>query len=464
MKKKILRQKSRIQWLKQGDGNNSFFYNQTKANWNRNKIISIKNSVGEFVQGHENISQVAVDYFQNSLGRDEISRVIDLSEIPSNKVSNIQARFLLDPVTNDVILSTLKSMKKNKAPGPDGFTVDFFIHCWDIIEFDFCEAVKHFFCTSNMHKGINSTLIALLPKQENPSSMQDFRPISLCIVAYKCITKIMASRLKLILPNLIDKAQSAFVKGRLITDNIFLAHELFRGYDRKSGKARCAFKVDLHKAFDSVHWDFLLAVLKHMEFPDQFIGWIKACICSPMYSVKINGASRGFFAGAKGIRQGDPLSPQLFTLVMNILSNILNKAPGNFKFHWKCKDLRINHLFFADDVLLFSQGDQNSIAHLMNSLSKFKALSGLSPSLSKSSCFFCSCNPLLLSWFDSNYGMPHGALPVKFLGVPLISSNLSIKDCRPLIEKNSARIDSWTNYVCCLSWGEFSLSKVFCVL
>ena len=274
----------------------------------------------------------------------------------------------------------------------------------------------------------------------------------------------MASRLKLILPNIIDKAQSAFVKGRLITDNILLAHELFRGYDRKGGKPRCAFKVDLHKAFDSVHWDFLLAVLNHMDFPDQFICWIKACICSPMYSVKINGASRGFFAGAKGIRQGDPLSPHLFTLVMNILSNILNNAPGNFNFHWKCKDLKINHLFFADDVLLFSQGDQNSIAHLMKSLSNFKAISGLSPSLSKSTCFFCNCDAHLLSWFDSNYGMPHGALPVKFLGVPLISSKLSIKDCRPLIEKNSARIDSWTNFVLSVM-GRIQLIKaVLCAI
>ena len=185
----FLLQKSRIQWLKQGDGNNSFFFNQTKANWNRNKILTIKNSNGDFVQGHEEISQVAVDYFKNSLGTAQNSRIIDLSHISVNKVSSTQSRFLLSPVTNELIFSTLKSMKKNRAPGPDGFTVDFFIHCWDILGGDFCEAVKHFFCTGDMHKGINSTLIALLPKQDNPSSMQDFRPISLCTVVYKCITK-----------------------------------------------------------------------------------------------------------------------------------------------------------------------------------------------------------------------------------------------------------------------------------
>ena len=444
---KFLMQKSRVQWLKLGDGNNSYFYNQIKANWNRNKILSIKNSEGDLVQGHENISQVAVDYFQKSLGVAQTSSNIDLSEIQVTKVSPSQARFLLSPITNELIFSTLKSMKKNKAPGPDGFTVNFFIHCWDIIGGDFCEAVLHFFNSGQMHKGVNSTLISLLPKQENPSSMKDFRPISLCTVVYKCISKILASRLKLILPNLIDKSQSAFVKGRIITDNIMLAHDLFRGYDRKGGKARCAIKVDLHKAFDSVNWDFLMAVLMHMEFPGQFINWIKACICNPMFSVKINGASKGYFAGAKGIRQGDPLSPYLFTMIMNILSNILNNAPGFFKFHWKCRDLKINHLFFADDVLLFSHGDRNSIMHLMNSLSKFGSLSGLNPSMSKSTCFLSNCDPQLMSWFNAEFGIPMGLLPVKFLGVPLLSSKLSIKDCRPLFEKISARIESWTNHV-----------------
>ena len=304
---KFLLQKSRVQWLKNGDRNNSYFFNQIKVNWNRNKIKSVKNAAGNFVQGHENISQIAVDYFQEFLGSPQCSRCVDLSDIPTEKVSSTQVNFLLAPITNDQIFHSLKSMERNKAPGPDGFTVDFFIFCWDIIGHSFCAAIQDFFATSIMHKGFNSTLIALIPKNSNPSTMQEFRPISLCTVVYKCIAKILADRLKLILPNLIDASQSAFIKGRLITDNILLAQELFRGYDRKNGNSRCAIKVDLHKAFDSVQWDFMLAVLAHMQFPQQFINWIQACICNPMFSVKINGASKGYFSGTKGLRQGDPL-------------------------------------------------------------------------------------------------------------------------------------------------------------
>lgn len=229
-------------------------------------------------------------------------------------------------------------MKKNKAPGPDGFNVEFFLHYWHIVGDCFCEAVKSFFSTSSMHKGVNSTVIALIPKTVSSCKMQDYRPISLC--------KILASHLKLVLPNVIDHAQSTFVHDRQISDNILLAQELFRGYGRESGVTKSALKIDLHKAFDSVHWGFILATLRPMHFSNPFIGWIEACICSTMYLVRINRASNGFFPGAKGLRQGEPLSPYLFSIVINIFSCILNKFPSNYKFHRRCKELKLTHLFF----------------------------------------------------------------------------------------------------------------------
>lgn len=110
-----------------------------------------------------------------------------------------------------------------------------------------------------------------------------------------------------------------------------------------------------------------------------------------MYSIKLNGSYHGYFAGRKGIRQGDPLSPYIFYLCMNVLSSIISKVPSSFSFHWKYKNTKITHLFYADDVLLFSRGDIDSIKHLMTSVNLFASLSGLQPSTSKSSVFFCNC-------------------------------------------------------------------------
>lgn len=162
-----------------------------------------------------------------------------------------------------------------------------------------------------------------------------------------------------ILPILVDPAQSAFVEGRSIWDNIFLAQELIRGYRRKRTEHRCMIMVDLRKAYDTVDWNFLYEVLHGLGFPTEFIGWIKACISSATLSVLVNGALHGFFPSKCELRQGDPMSPMLFTLCIEYFSRLINQRIrySGFRFHPRCKGLRITHLAYADDLMLFSRGD-----------------------------------------------------------------------------------------------------------
>lgn len=158
----FLKQKSRIKWLKLGDGNNSFF-NQVKANWNATKILSIENAYGNLVQGHFNVAQVAllrwqggkvaIQYFQNTLGEDFLCPAVDLSLIHCNSLQDSQHEDLLAPISNELIWKTLKRLKRNKAPGPDGFNVEFFLHTWHTVGDLFCEAIKTFFATSTLHRG-----------------------------------------------------------------------------------------------------------------------------------------------------------------------------------------------------------------------------------------------------------------------------------------------------------------------
>ncbi|KAL8107498.1 hypothetical protein AgCh_024056 [Apium graveolens] len=432
---------------------------QQKGRWNRNKILSIENNNGEIVFGHQAVTNVAIEFFSNSLGSPPPLQEIDLRSLQCAQVTDNQASLLLMGITPEIILSTLKTMKKNSAPGPDGFNVEFFLSTWDIIGDVFCKAVKHFFDSGQMNPGINSTAIALIPKTLTPTHMKDYRPISLCCVAYKFIVKILANHIKPLMSTLIHSSQSAFIPGRSISDNILLAQELFRGYQRQSGVPRCALKIDLHNAFDSITWDFIFAALNKMRFPDKFVQWLRACITTPRFSVKINGALTGYFRGAKGLRQGDPLSPYIFSICMNVLSCLLSNSPSNFHHHWKCKSLKINHLFYADDVLLFSRGDKDSIHHIMSSLDGFSKLSGLKPSIHKSTIFLSNCTTEVVYWCDQHYGVPHGSLPVKFLGVPLISSQLSTNDCMPLIERLLSKMVNWTNFLLSFA-GRARLIKV----
>ena len=454
----LYKQKSRCKWLKLGDSNTKFFFGQTRTNWNTNKILSIQNQQGDLVHGHDAVAHVAVSHFQSQLGVAGVRTSLDWGSLSCPTLTLDSHEALLAPITDDLILETLKSLKSGKAPGPDGFNREFFLATWTILGGDFCRAVRSFFEGAPMHCGVNSTLIALVPKSRTPTCMKDYRPIALCSTIYKCISKIIASRLKCVMPGLIDKAQSAFVPGRQISDNILLAQELFRGYGRETGFPKCALKLDLNKAFDSINWNFLLDCLHFMNFPPKFITWIRGCVCTTQFSVKLNGSSVGFFKGAKGLRQGDPISPYLFTIAMNVFSSILNQVPDGFQFHWKCKELKLTHLFFADDVLIFSRGDRTSIEHIMASLALFSRVSGLSANLLKSTCFLNNCDTSLMSWFDHTYAIPHGTLPVRFLGVPLITKQLCVNDCMPLIEKLTARIDDWTNILLSIA-GRVQLIK-----
>ncbi|KAE8687162.1 hypothetical protein F3Y22_tig00111022pilonHSYRG00164 [Hibiscus syriacus] len=207
-------------------------------------------------------------------------------------------------------------------------------HCDDVVA-----AVKYFFQHSTMLPTFNSTTIALIPKVPNPSKVKDFRPISCCSVIYKSITKILVKRLTSLIPGIISLNQTALIKGMSIVDNTLLAQELVRGYGRKIISPRCSLMIDLQKAFDTLHWDFIYTVLKALNLPQRFINCTEACFTKARFSISFNGSLIGCFKGTRGIRQGDPLSPILFVISMNVLSSLLNfvVAKELFSYHPKCK-------------------------------------------------------------------------------------------------------------------------------
>lgn len=292
---------------------------------------------------------------------------------------------------------------------------------------------------------MSSVAIALVPKSNSATNMSKFRPISCCNVIYKCISKMLSTRLKLIMPEIISSYQSAFVPKRLIGDNILLAKSLCRNYHLNSGEPRSAIKPDLRKAFDSINWSFLRKVLEKMGFPLIFVNWIMKCVSSCMVSVKVNGALEGYFQAKSGLRQGDPVSPYLFVISMEVLTACINRAieRADFKYHWKAASPTISHFIFANDILLFAKGEVNSVKTLLDGVNSFSRLSGLMVNQEKSACFFYNVAPAIEQQIIHLSGFNRGTFPVTYLGLPLITSKLKARDCLPLILKLCLKFESW---------------------
>ena len=205
---------------------------------------------------------------------------------------------------------------------------------------------------------INKTNISLIPKTSSPKKMTDFRPINLCNVIYKLISKILANKLKNLIPLNISENQSAFSPDRLITDNVLVAFELMHYLNHKSmGKeGYMAVKLDMSKTFDRVEWGFIKRVMEKLGFCTKWVSLIIQCITSVSYSVLINGAAYGNIIPSKGLRQGDPFSPGHFLLCAEGLLAIIHEAARNhlltgISISQNCPN--ITHLFFADDSILF---------------------------------------------------------------------------------------------------------------
>ena len=170
----------------------------------------------------------------------------------------------------DEIKRVVDGMEDDRAPGPDGFNANFIKLCWDIIKNDLTKMVRKSQRCSKIGGGTNSVVLALIPKEKEANSFDRFRPISLCNIGFKIITKIMASRLKHILPRLIPENQGGFVKGRKIWENIILVQEAIHS-SLNNGEKGMVVKIDLANAFDRVSHPFLFQVMQKFGFASDFI-------------------------------------------------------------------------------------------------------------------------------------------------------------------------------------------------
>lgn len=260
------------------------------------------------------------------------------------------------------------------------------------------------------------------------------------------MARMLKKKLKLCVADIVQRNQVGFVQDRLLCENVMLASELVKDFNDQGPTTRGCLKIDISKAYDNLSWDFLFKVLKTIEMPEEFVGWIKECVTTPSYSVVLNGELQGFFPGKKGLRQGDPLSSLLFVIAMDVLSKMLDAGAinGRFGIHPECEAPLITHLSFADDVLIFFDGSADSLRGILQILEEFRQISGLKINKQKSELLIDGGSSSSCRELAAEVGIAQGALPLRYLGVPLSPKKMTSSDFQPLLDKIAARFNSWT--------------------
>ena len=441
----LWRQKSRVQWLKEGDKNTKFFQRTANAHRRNNYIESMQCGEQQWKSESE-IRDGIVAFYQGLYSEREAWRPM-LGGMEFNTINSAEAKELEGPFSEEEVVIALNQMSGEKAPGPDGYTIAFYKHCWEIVKIDILNSLQEFHEHECIKRSLNATFVVLIPKKPGVSDVKDFRPICLIGSVYKILSKVLANRLKVVLGAVLSPTQNAFIQGRQITESVLITNECL------DSRLKCRIlgllcKLDVEKAYDHVNWNFLMYMLERCGFGAKWRKWMYFCLSTVRFSILINGTPCGFFNSTRGIRQGDLLSPLLFVLVMEALSRLMDKAVAEHLLEGFAvnnshrPELKISHLLFADDTLIFCGADRDQLLHLKGVLMCFEAVSGLHINLGKSEIV-----PV---------GTVHGiqdlaqviggritALPMKYLGLPLGARHKSKEIWNPILEKMERRLAGW---------------------
>ncbi|GJZ10117.1 RNA-directed DNA polymerase, eukaryota [Tanacetum coccineum] len=380
-----LAQKAKIRWAIEGDENSRYFHGILNSKRSQLVIRGILND-GDWIDDPLMVKKSFLDHFSNRFSKPNSSR-IKLDLVFPKQLSSMQSDDLERPVTYDEVKAAVWDCGTNKSPGPDGFSFEFFCNFWSTVDKDVVDAVREFFYS-------------------------DYRPISLIGSIYKIIAKILANRLRHVVDDLISEVQPAFVSQRQILDGPFILNELLSSCEHKNFKA-LIFKVDFEKAFDYV--------LRAFGFGNKWCNWIKGCLNSAKGSILVNGSPTSEFHFYKGLKQGDPLSPFLFILVMESLHLSFNRVlnAGLFKGISLNDSLTLSHLFYADDAIFVGEWDGSNIKTLVHVLKCFFLASGLKINLQKSKLMGIGINKIVVDKAARLVGCSTFSTPFNYLGVKL---------------------------------------------
>ncbi|GJW55102.1 RNA-directed DNA polymerase, eukaryota, reverse transcriptase zinc-binding domain protein [Tanacetum coccineum] len=393
-------QKAKIKWAVEGDENSKYYHGV--INKKRSKL-SIRGVLidGIWIESPLLVKNAFFEHFKNQFDEPGLSDVEELER----------------DVSREEVKRAVWDCGVEKSPGPDGFTFGFYRRYWNLIEEDVFKAVVWFF-----HHG-------MIPAGGS---------------VYKVIAKILANRLVTVLEDIVSESQSAFVKDRQILDGPLILNELVQ-WCKKAKQQSMFFKVDFEKAYDSVRWDYIDIILRKFGFGEKWCKWIGGCLRTSRGSVLVNGSPTNEFQFCRGLKQGDPLSPFLFILVMESLHASFQRVvdAGLFSGIRLDNSTCISHLFYADDAIFMGQWKSSNIENITRVLDIFHKASGLRINMAKSKLLGVSVDHNRVDQAVRRIGCTVLKMPFNYLGSQVGSLMSRTMSWNEVLERMTNRLSRW---------------------
>lgn len=343
--------------------------------WNR-----IKGSDGKFKYDIDSIIEEQVNFYSNLFtteGWDEKSARELLLHV-KNRLSPEDRDMLDHAITLEEVFNVLKILKPNKSPGEDGIISEFYLLYWNTIKAEFMSLLREIFEQKRLSDSQYKGVLTLLHKGGERDNIKNWRPLTLLNCDYKIIAKILAERLKIVLPKLIHTDQKGFIKGRNIADANRLIQDIIQYIDQEDEEAVIIF-LDQQKAFDRMEWGWLDMVLKTFNFGDTFCGWVNMLFKHAKTCIKTNGFLSKYFTITRSARQGCPIAPLLYILQAEPMACAMREndnikgivLPGEGEGEF----IETKLCMFADDTQLFNK-DENSVENSFQILATYEKASG----------------------------------------------------------------------------------------
>ncbi|KAL3675268.1 hypothetical protein R1sor_025216 [Riccia sorocarpa] len=386
------RLRSRSRWLKEGDAPSHYFFAMMRSKFKREMIETLTTDEGEVLTSQEDILTEAHSFyqslFQEEQGEDEEQRETHTRhalQLLKNKVTAVQNSKLAQVPDMEELERIVKLLPPDKAPGLDGVTSEVVQEHWELVKEDCKQMIESFWTDGKLMDRTKKGAIKLIPKMEDKARLKDWRPISLLGITYKIISKLLAERLKSLLPGLVNEQQTGFVQGRSIFDSI-LTVKLGQEWASVTSQQSIFLKLDFVKPYDRVRHQYLWRVLESMGFCSKFLLLLQGLVEDAHSVIHINGTFTWDIKLERGVRQGCPIAPLLFALFTQPLMAMLREAQvqGEVPGLEVGNSRQILDALFADDIGLILQATEENWRAATSVVQRFEVISGAKLNVSKS--------------------------------------------------------------------------------